>query len=215
MRFRLVINDLQFSILSHEFVYQENIDIQKIINNLKIVLISKNYKKIIEDIEHSIENDNISNVTDYKNLFLREHGIHSQKVMTQSGFLAEITAKLGNKVTNLDKFKEGNVMVWRQKDKDGNLSMAGYYAIDSLLSEDLDEESVAKLRFLGNNKNPVSPAGMPLFYSGPELYHYLSGCSQDGTIDFIDGSELEQEVIKDGSKIRTDDEVKEVLREKF
>lgn len=152
---------------------------------------------------------------DYKNLFLREHGIHSQKVMTQSGFLAEITAKLGNKVTNLDKFKEGNVMVWRQKDKDGNLSMAGYYAIDSLLSEDLDEESVAKLRFLGNNKNPVSPAGMPLFYSGPELYHYLSGCSQDGTIDFIDGSELEKEVIKDGSKVRTDDEVKEVLRERF
>ncbi len=152
---------------------------------------------------------------DYKNLFLREHGIHSQKVMTQSGFLAEITAKLGNKVTNLDKFKEGNVMIWRQKDKDGNLSMAGYYAIDSLLSEDLDEESVAKLRFLGNIKNPVSPAGMPLFYSGPELYHYLSGCSKDGTIDFIDGSELEQEVIKDGSKIRTDDEVKEVLREKF
>lgn len=71
MRFRLVINDLQFSILSHEFVYQENIDIQKIINNLKIVLISKNYRKIIEDIEHSIENDNISNVKDYKNLFIR------------------------------------------------------------------------------------------------------------------------------------------------
>lgn len=106
-------------------------------------------------------------------------------------------------------------MVWRQKDKDGNTAMVGYYAIDNLLSEDLDEESVAKLRFLGNNKNPVSPAGMPLFYSGPELYHYLSGCSKDGTIDFIDGSELEKEVIKDGSKVRTDDEVKEVLREKF
>lgn len=135
--------------------------------------------------------------------------------MTQSGFLAEITAKLGNKITNLDKFKEGNVMIWRQKDKDGNLSMAGYYAVDSLLPKSLEEEGVAKLRFLGNNKNPVSPAGMPLFYSGPELYHYLSGCGEDGTIDFIDGSELEQEVTKDGSKIRTDDEVKEVLREKF
>ncbi len=152
---------------------------------------------------------------DYKNAFLRTHGLHSEKVMTQSGFLAEITAKLGNKITNLDKFKEGNVMVWRQKDKDGNISMVGYYAVDHLLPESLEEEGVAKLRFLGNNKNPVSPAGMPLFYSGPELYHYLSGCSDNGTIDFIEGSELEKEVVKDGSKMRTDDEVKEVLREKF
>lgn len=56
---------------------------------------------------------------------------------------------------------------------------------------------------------------MPLFYSGPELYHYLSGCGENGTIDFIDGADLEKEVIKDGSKVRTDDEVKEVLREKF
>lgn len=71
MRFRLVINDLQFAILSKEFVYKENLDLQKIVDNLKIVFVSKNHKQTIDEIEQTIISEHKNNSLELKSLFIR------------------------------------------------------------------------------------------------------------------------------------------------
>ena len=69
-------------------------------------------------------------------------------------------------------------MEWKTKTAEGE-EMTGYYIIDQVPGEDPDEENMVSLRFLGNNKDPLSPAGIAMYYSGADFYHYLAGCSED------------------------------------
>ena len=110
-------------------------------------------------------------------------------------------------------------MQWKTKDAEGNEKI-GYYIIDTVLSDDLDESDLITMRFLGDNRDPLSPAGLALHYSGADFYNYLSGCSEDGSISFTTRDDFEKTMkINEEDKklpryIKTEETYKE-LREKF
>jgi hypothetical protein len=43
-------------------------------------------------------------------------------------------------------------MQWTKKDPETKENITGYYIIDTVPTEDLDEENILTVRFLGNNK---------------------------------------------------------------
>lgn len=116
MRFRIVINDLQFSILAREFIQQENSDIQKIINNLKIVLLSKHPKKTLADVETSMEYHNVKKTQELKTLFIRfcsEIEFADEKTTNEKTFINFFTNDISqfselNNVSNLAAFSKSS-----------------------------------------------------------------------------------------------------------
>lgn len=136
---------------------------------------------------------------DYKDIFERIHGIEPAQVETKSGLMAELQAKLGKKLNGLEHFEDGCVMQWKTKNKEGE-TITGYYIIDTTPGDDIDDGNITSLRFLGTNKQPLSPAGLNMHYSGAEFYNYLAGCSEDGMIDFVSRDSFEETMKTNGEQ---------------
>ncbi len=90
-------------------------------------------------------------------------------------------------------------MRWTTKDKDNN-EVIGYYIIDRILPEEDGHEGIMTVRFLGNNREPLSPTGMVMHYTGSDFYHYLAGCGDTGKISFIPGDTFEKEMEENEQK---------------
>jgi hypothetical protein len=116
VRFRIVLNDLQFSILAREFIQQENSDLQKIINNLRIVLLSKHPKKTIGDVETSLEISNVKNTQEVKALFIRfcsEIEFADEKTINEKSYINFFTNDISqtpelNNINNLAAFSRSS-----------------------------------------------------------------------------------------------------------
>ena len=80
-------------------------------------------------------------------------------------------------------------MQWETKGKD-NEKITGYYMVDSVPTNDPDEENMISVRFLGNNTTPLVEPGMQFTYSGADFFDYLHTCCERGTISFGRGDEF-------------------------
>lgn len=110
-------------------------------------------------------------------------------------------------------------MEWKTKTAEGE-EITGYYILDQVPGEDPDEENMVSLRFLGNNKDPLSPAGIAMYYSGADFYHYLAGCSEDGRIQFSTRESFEEKMKNNLDESRlpryvNHEETYQELRKKF
>ncbi|MCB9806914.1 hypothetical protein H6768_03395 [Candidatus Peribacteria bacterium] len=56
-------------------------------------------------------------------------------------------ARLGHRVEGIEHFEAGCAMEWKTKDKDGT-EITGYYIIDSVPGDTLDEDNILTVRFL-------------------------------------------------------------------
>jgi hypothetical protein len=124
---------------------------------------------------------------DFRDKFQAQYSIDPEKLDTKSGLTEELIARLGHRVENIENFTAGCVMKWKTKN-DKNEEITGYYIIDSIPSEDIENDNILTVRFLGNNSSPLSPAGLARHYTGADFYHYLDGCAEDGKISFHERS---------------------------
>jgi hypothetical protein len=84
----------------------------------------------------------------------------------------------------------------------------------------IDEENIITVRFLGDNKGPLSPSGLTRNYTAADFYNYLDGCADDGKITFREKSEFDTEIQgnttnKKHPRYFTEEETKKELREQF
>ena len=158
-----------------------------------------------------------STSADFEETFQKIHEMDPKEVMTQDGLTTQLISTLRQKIKNTDSFQPGNVMVWKTKTQDGKDDLVGYYAIDEVLGDDPENaDTVVKLRFLGNNKAPLSPSGIPRYYSGPQFFDYLSNCADNGEIDFIDGgADFKAKIAEDGTRLQTTKELYDELSHKY
>lgn len=117
-------------------------------------------------------------------------------------------------------------MTWKTKREDGT-EMIAYYGIDEVLSEDPDDDSMVKIRFLGNNtpekndKGEPIPAKIPLLggmksiHTGSRFFEYMASIVDDGEIDFVEADKIPALLEKDKITTYTDEEVKAELRRKY
>lgn len=129
----------------------------------------------------------------FREKFKTTYSIDPEKLDTKSGFLEELTARLGHRVRGLEHFSAGCVMQWKTKN-DQKEDITGYYIIDSVPSDDIENDNILTVRFLGNDQDPLSPSGLARHYTGADFYHYLDGCSEDGQITFQGRSEFDGEM---------------------
>jgi len=119
----------------------------------------------------------------------------------------------------MEHFDAGCAMEWKTKSKDGE-EITGYYIIDTIPGDTLDDENIITMRFLGDNKDPLSAGGIAHHYTGADFYEYLNGCAEDGKIIFRDRSEFDAEMEKNTSETKlpryfTAAETKSELRSQF
>lgn len=156
---------------------------------------------------------------EFREKFRENYGIDTEKLDIKSGLTEELIAKLGHKIDGMEHFDDACVMEWKTKNKN-NEEITGYYIIDSVPSEDMDEDNIITMRFLGDNRDPLSPNGLAHHYTGADFYEYLSGCSENGKITFRERSEFDAEMDKNTSETKlpryfTEAETKSELRAQF
>lgn len=111
-------------------------------------------------------------------------------------------------------------MEWTTRDKKTKEETTAYFIIDTVPGDTLDEENILTVRFLGDNKDPLSPTGLIHHYTGADFYHYLDGCSEDGKIVFRDRGQFDAEMESNttGKKLpryHTQEETQAELRNQF
>lgn len=156
---------------------------------------------------------------EFREKFQQKYDIDTEKLDIKSGLTEELIAKLGHKIEGIEHFDDGCVMEWKTKNKN-NEEITGYYIIDSVPSEDMDEDNIITMRFLGDNRDPLSANGLAHHYTGADFYDYLSGCSEDGRITFRERSEFDAEIEKNTRETKspryfTESETKSELRTQF
>lgn len=87
------------------------------------------------------------NENQFREKFIEKYGIDTEKVDLKSGLAEELIAHLGHRIEGMEHFDDGCVMEWRTKNKD-NEEITGYYIIDTVPSESLDEDNILTVRFL-------------------------------------------------------------------
>lgn len=83
----------------------------------------------------------------YREKFRDTYGIDTEKVDTKSGLTEELIAHLGHRVEGMEHFEAGCAMEWKTKNKDDE-EITGYYIIDTVPGDTLDEENILTVRFL-------------------------------------------------------------------
>lgn len=161
------------------------------------------------------------NEGDFRERFTTQYpGIDPEKLDTKSGLLEELTARLGHRVEGLEHFGPGCVMQWKTKSQETKEDITGYYMIDTVPSEDIEEDNILTVRFLGNDQSPLSPSGLARHYTGADFYHYLDGCTEDGRITFRESAEFEKEMEANTAEKKfpryyTEQETQTELRNRF
>ena len=74
-------------------------------------------------------------------------GLDPEKLDTKSGLTEELIARLGHRIDGIDNFQPGCVMQWKTKNENKE-EITGYYIIDTVPSEDIDEDNILTVRFL-------------------------------------------------------------------
>lgn len=147
------------------------------------------------------------------------NNLDPEKLDTKAGLIEELTARLGHRVEGLEHFDDGCVMQWKTKNEKGE-EITGYYIIDSVPGDTVDEENIITARFLGNNTGPLSASGLARHYTGADFYNYLDGCSDDGKITFRTRDEFEKDLEKNEQDKKypryfTEQETQAELRNQF
>lgn len=133
---------------------------------------------------------------DFRRKFKQTYNLDPEKLDTKSGLTEELIARLGHRVEGIENFQPGCVMKWATKNEHKE-DITGYYIIDTIPSDNEDDpehDEILTVRFLGNDRDPLSPSGLAHHYTGADFYHYLDGCAEDGKITFGDGAEFEREM---------------------
>lgn len=160
------------------------------------------------------------NEEDFREKFKNTYdGLDPEKLDTKAGLVEELTARLGHRVEGLEDFDDGCVMQWKTKNKN-NEEITGYYIIDSVPGDSVDEENIITARFLGDNTGPLSASGLARHYTGADFYHYLDGCAEDGKITFRTRDEFEKDLEKNEQDKKypryfTEQETQAELRNQF
>ena len=160
------------------------------------------------------------NEEDFREKFKNTYdGLDPEKLDTKAGLVEELTARLGHRVEGLEHFDDGCVMQWKTKNEKGE-EITGYYIIDSVPGDTVDEENIITARFLGDNTGPLSASGLARHYTGADFYNYLDGCSDDGKITFRTRDELEKDLEKNEQDKKypryfTEQETQAELRNQF
>lgn len=84
---------------------------------------------------------------EFREKFQQKYDIDTEKLDIKSGLTEELIAKLGHRIDGMENFDDGCVMEWKTKNKN-NEEITGYYIIDSVPSEDMDEDNIISMRFL-------------------------------------------------------------------
>ena len=105
--------------------------------------------------------------------------------------------------------------------------MTGYYVIDGILSESIEDDSLVQMRFVGNNVAKNDPntgkkivpkislfGGVPRNLTGSRFFEYVNNCTSDenGEIDFITTDEIENKLKSDGVEIYSNKDAYSELR---
>jgi hypothetical protein len=160
------------------------------------------------------------NEEDFREKFKHTYnGLDPEKLDTKTGLVEELTALLGHRVEGLEHFDDNCVMQWKTKNEK-NEEITGYYIIDSVPGDTLDEENIITARFLGNNNGPLSASGLARHYTGADFYNYLDGCAEDGKITFRTRDEFEKDLEKNEKDKKypryfTEQETQAELRNQF
>lgn len=160
------------------------------------------------------------NEEDFREKFKNTYnGLDPEKLDTKAGLVEELTARLGHRVEGLEHFDDGCIMQWKTKNEKGE-EIIGYYIIDSVPGDSVDEENIITARFLGNNTGPLSASGLARHYTGADFYNYLDGCAEDGKITFRTRDEFEKDLEKNEQDKKypryfTEQETQAELRNQF
>lgn len=155
----------------------------------------------------------------FRKKFIDNHGIDPEKLDTKPGLTEELVARLGHRVEGIEHFDAGCAMQWKTKNKN-NEEITGYYIIDTIPGDTLDEDNIITMRFLGDDKDPLSPGGLAHHYTGADFYDYINGCAEDGKITFRERGEFDTELEKNTADNKnpryfTDTETQLELRSQF
>ena len=105
--------------------------------------------------------------------------------------MEELEARMGDRIKNIEHFKSGGVMEYHSLDDKGN-DIVGYFWIDDIADtheeDNLAEDGIIKIRWLGNNQAPLKVAGTQWNRTPADFFHFLA--SGDGPIVFRDGDEF-------------------------
>jgi len=82
-------------------------------------------------------------------------GLDPEKLDIKAGLTEELIARLGHRVEGMEHFDAGCAMEWKTKNKNGE-EITGYYILETVPGDTLDEENIITMRFLGDNKDPLS-----------------------------------------------------------
>lgn len=83
----------------------------------------------------------------YREKFKVAHNIDPEKLDTKTTLVEELAARLGHRVEGLEHFDAGCVMEWKTTGPEKE-EITGYYVIDSVPSDDPDEDNILTVRFL-------------------------------------------------------------------
>lgn len=160
------------------------------------------------------------NEEDFREKFKATYdNLDPEKLDTKAGLVEELTARLGHRVEGLEHFDDNCVMQWKTKNEKGE-EITGYYIIDSVPGDTVDEENIITARFLGNNSGPLSASGLARHYTGADFYNYLDGCADDGKITFRTRDDFEKDLEKNEQDKKypryfTEQETQAELRNQF
>lgn len=88
------------------------------------------------------------NEEDFREKFKNTYdNLDPEKLDTKAGLVEELTARLGHRVEGLEHFDDNCVMQWKAKNEKGEETI-GYYIIDSVPGDTVDEENIITARFL-------------------------------------------------------------------
>jgi hypothetical protein len=163
---------------------------------------------------------------DYEKTFLERYNFRPKDVATQTGLVKKLENHLGDRMKGVEHFVPGSIMTWKTKRPDGT-EMIGYYAIDEILSNDPHDDSVIKIRFLGNNSKEVDDTGNPIpakipllwgmkiIHTWSRFFEYMASIVDDGEVDFVEEAKIKEKLEEDKVTTYTDEEVKAELRHKY
>jgi hypothetical protein len=187
------------------------------------------HKKRLENIEEHWTGvpGGIATHQDYQKNFQEIHGFHPSEINTQSALVKKLDDTLNRKIKNIQNFVPGSVMTWTTKNPDGSGMMTGYYVIDGILSESIEDDALVQMRFVGNNLPKNDPntgkkvipkislfGGVPRNLTGSRFFEYVNNCTSDenGEIDFIAADAIENKLKSDGIETYSDEDAYSALR---
>lgn len=83
----------------------------------------------------------------FRQKFIENYGVDTEKLDIKAGLTEELIARLGHRVEGMEHFDAGCAMEWKTKNKEGE-EITGYYIIDTIPGDTLDEENIITMRFL-------------------------------------------------------------------